>query len=64
MLFELIDLAAIKGPVTGIVNPRRDLIDQETAIGQLEHFNAHNADIVQTGEDSGRQGHGQILGLC
>jgi hypothetical protein len=56
MLFELIDLTAVQGPVSGIVNPRRDLVDQQRSIGQLEQLDARHAHIIQARQDAGGDG--------
>jgi len=59
VLLELVDLTAVEGPVAAVVHPGGDLVDQEAAIDQLEHFDADDADIVELAEDAG----GDHLGL-
>src|SRR5262249_36669052 len=50
MLLELGNSRAVNSPVTGVMNPWRDFIDQQyapPALAHDEHFNREHADIVE-----------------
>src|SRR5580704_8214893 len=47
MLLELRHRGAVERPMTGIVHPRRDLVDQEAATIEHEEFNGQYADIAE-----------------
>ena len=51
VLFELVDGAAVLGPVAGIVHPRRDLVDDQPA-WRHEQLHPHDADIVERVQDA------------
>ena len=59
VLLELVDLAAVQGPVAGVVDARRELVDQQAAVVALEQLHAEHADIVEGGQQRG----GDPLGL-
>ena len=45
VLLELRHRRAVERPVSGIVHPRRDLVDQKPAVAQHEHLDREHADI-------------------
>jgi len=47
MLFELAGMGGLRGPVTGIVDPRRELIGADLATFHDEEFERQNPDIVE-----------------
>src|SRR6185436_7287497 len=47
MLFELRALTGLDGPMAGIVDARRDLIDQQFALSSHEQFHRKDTHIVQ-----------------
>ena len=62
MLFELVADAAVLGPVAGVVDARRDLIDQQQAAAEVEQFDADHSDVIQPFEDGDGDGMGAGLG--
>jgi hypothetical protein len=50
VLFELVDLATVESPMSGIVDPRRELVDEDTAVVTLEQLHADHAHIVEGGQ--------------
>ncbi len=47
MLLELVDLAAVQGPVAGVVHPRREFVDAQGPALQLEQLDPDHPDIVE-----------------
>src|SRR5687767_961342 len=53
VLFELVGDADGLGPVAGIMDAWRDLVDEELAVGEDEELDAEDADVVERGGDGG-----------
>ena len=50
MLFELVDDTTVLRPMPGVVNPRRNLVDDQAIIGD-EQLDAEYTDVVERVED-------------
>ncbi len=62
MLLELRDGAGGFRPVAGIVDARRDLVDEQRAVAEHEELDADDADIVERFEDGEGVAAGQFGG--
>src|ERR1700728_1425576 len=52
VLLELRHRSAIECPVAGIMDPRRDLVDEKGAVVEYEHFHGQHADIAELLRDN------------
>ena len=65
MLFELVADAAVLGPVAGVVDARRDLVDQQDVVAarnrNIEKLDPQDPDIVQPVQDGFGDGAGAVV---